>query len=168
MFHSCQCQNFKLLLAGVAHCAVNLDNIMAIQGSNEAWSFQLCGFDYSQLWDKGGRLSRTLKPSPYTAPEAQLGQYNHTAYLWSIGSVLYHLATGRPPVRGPEGKNGKIKSRWLVCCNCLTFINFNQICIWKHPFKNDTVLMLRCLRLPCRVSQVYRLESHCWRTTKYH
>lgn len=91
------------LIAGIAHCAINLDNVF-VTGSGTEAVVKLGGFEASQLCPAGGSLFRKIVATPYTAPEVQQGAYTLAADLWSLGSVLYCLMNGRPPVPAAAGK----------------------------------------------------------------
>ncbi|ETN24934.1 ULK/FUSED protein kinase [Phytophthora nicotianae INRA-310] len=60
---------------------------------------KLCDFGFARAIAHDTSLLRSIKGTPlYMAPElVQEKPYNYTVDLWSLGVILYELATGRPP-----------------------------------------------------------------------
>lgn len=92
-----------LFAAGIAHCGLNIDNVVLKPISGQL-AVQVTGFEDSQQCDGVQQLSRRLTRSEYTAPEACGGTYSTTADLWSFGSVVQWLLTGNVSSRLQDGK----------------------------------------------------------------
>lgn len=62
-------------------------------------NIKLCDFGFARSMSYKTEVLTSLKGTPlYMAPEVVQEQpYNHTADLWSLGVILYELATGSPP-----------------------------------------------------------------------
>ncbi len=60
---------------------------------------KLCDFGFARAMSSRTKVLTSIKGTPlYMAPELVKEQpYNHTVDLWSLGIILYELATGRPP-----------------------------------------------------------------------
>ncbi|KAF0689221.1 Aste57867_19308 [Aphanomyces stellatus] len=60
---------------------------------------KLCDFGFARAISADTNVLTSIKGTPlYMAPELVKEQpYNHTVDLWSLGVILYELATGRPP-----------------------------------------------------------------------
>lgn len=65
---------------------------------------KLCDFGFARHMSCKTEMLTSLKGTPlYMAPEVVKEEpYNHTADLWSLGIVLYELATGSPPFTAPN------------------------------------------------------------------
>ncbi|OQR80546.1 kinase, partial [Thraustotheca clavata] len=60
---------------------------------------KLCDFGFARAISADTNVLTSIKGTPlYMAPELVKEQpYNHTVDLWSLGVILYELATGQPP-----------------------------------------------------------------------
>lgn len=65
---------------------------------------KLCDFGFARHMSYKTEVLTSLKGTPlYMAPEVVKEEpYNHTADLWSLGVILYELATGTPPFTAPN------------------------------------------------------------------
>ncbi len=86
---------------GLIHRDIKPDNIWMDEATGRAKVLDF-GLARTAKDDSGLTRSGTVMGTPrYMAPEqAQAGEVDHRSDLFSLGSVLYHLASGRPPFRG--------------------------------------------------------------------
>ena len=65
---------------------------------------KLCDFGFARHMSYKTEVLTSLKGTPlYMAPEVVKEEpYNHSADLWSLGVILYELATGTPPFTAPN------------------------------------------------------------------
>ncbi len=86
---------------GLIHRDIKPDNIWMDEATGRAKVLDF-GLARTAKDDSGLTRSGTVMGTPrYMAPEqAQAGEVDHRSDLFSLGSVLYHLASGRPPFKG--------------------------------------------------------------------
>ncbi|KAL3971063.1 spectrin beta [Sarotherodon galilaeus] len=83
---------------GVIHRDVKMENILLTDNGH----IRLADFGLSRRLERGGRAFTICGTIQYMAPEVLSGgPYNHAADWWSLGILLFSLATGKFPV-APE------------------------------------------------------------------
>ncbi|KPP64880.1 hypothetical protein Z043_116731, partial [Scleropages formosus] len=80
---------------GIIHRDVKMENILLTDQGH----LRLADFGLSRRLERGGRAFTICGTIQYMAPEVLSGgPYNHAADWWSLGILLFALATGRFPV----------------------------------------------------------------------
>ena len=79
----------------ITHRDLKPQNVLMTSEGN----IKLCDFGFARHMSYKTEVLTSLKGTPlYMAPEVVQEQpYTHTADLWSLGVILYELATGSPP-----------------------------------------------------------------------
>uniref|UniRef100_A0A3B5L0E5 Protein kinase domain-containing protein n=1 Tax=Xiphophorus couchianus TaxID=32473 RepID=A0A3B5L0E5_9TELE len=81
---------------------------------------RLADFGLSRRLERGGRTFTICGTIQYMAPEVLSGgPYNHAADWWSLGILLFSLATGKVMRSFPYEMPLKVLSRCLLCKNPL-------------------------------------------------
>ncbi|XP_033833285.2 ribosomal protein S6 kinase-related protein isoform X1 [Periophthalmus magnuspinnatus] len=85
---------------GIMHRDIKMDNILL----SDRGHLRLSDFGLSRRLKRGGRTFTICGTIQYMAPEVLGGgPYNHAADWWSLGVMLYCLATGEFPVPPESG-----------------------------------------------------------------
>ncbi|KAM9782036.1 ribosomal protein S6 kinase-related protein isoform X3 [Syngnathus typhle] len=80
---------------GVIHRDVKMENILLTDNGH----LRLADFGLSRRLERGGRAFTICGTIQYMAPEVLSGgPYNHAADWWSLGILLFSLATGKFPL----------------------------------------------------------------------
>nr|XP_057942659.1 ribosomal protein S6 kinase-related protein isoform X2 [Doryrhamphus excisus] len=80
---------------GIIHRDVKMENILLTDDGH----LRLADFGLSRRLERGGRAFTICGTIQYMAPEVLSGgPYNHAADWWSLGILLFSLATGKFPV----------------------------------------------------------------------
>ncbi|XP_021167777.2 ribosomal protein S6 kinase-related protein isoform X2 [Fundulus heteroclitus] len=80
---------------GIIHRDVKMENILLTDNGH----LRLADFGLSRRLERGGRAFTICGTIQYMAPEVLSGgPYNHAADWWSLGILLFSLATGKFPV----------------------------------------------------------------------
>ncbi|KAI5779529.1 hypothetical protein EDC01DRAFT_303917 [Geopyxis carbonaria] len=81
----------------------NMEGSRMLSGLRTLPVLKLADFGFARVLPATS-MAETLCGSPlYMAPEIlRYEKYDATADLWSVGTVLYEMATGRPPFRAPN------------------------------------------------------------------
>ena len=137
----------------ITHRDLKPQNILMTSEGN----IKLCDFGFARHMSYKTEVLTSLKGTPlYMAPEVVQEQpYNHTADLWSLGVILYELATGTPPfsaanlltlvehiskdpVRYPEMIQGDFKHLLKGLLNKDPTLRLGWPDLVNHPFIRET------------------------------
>ncbi|XP_051904050.1 ribosomal protein S6 kinase-related protein [Hippocampus zosterae] len=91
---------------GVIHRDVKMENILL----TDTGHLRLADFGLSRRLERGGRAFTICGTIQYMAPEVLSGgPYNHAADWWSLGILLFSLATGKFPLPPEQDHCGMLR-----------------------------------------------------------
>ncbi|OHT02949.1 AGC family protein kinase [Tritrichomonas foetus] len=100
----------------IVHRDIKAENILL----DEFYNLKLIDFGFAKSNDKNIKLKTRCGSPVYTSPEIIKGQeYNEKSDIWSLGILLYYMATGAVPFFA----DNVMKLYYLICDSEVTFPN---------------------------------------------
>lgn len=88
----------------VVHRDVKPENIIILNGSDDAPNCKLIDFDTATFCTVKRQLRGSIGTAYYMAPEVLTQHYNEKCDMWSCGVLLYIMLSGTPPFPGTTDK----------------------------------------------------------------
>jgi calcium-dependent protein kinase len=85
---------------GIAHRDLKLENFIFTSKNKSTRTLKMIDFGYSRTFLEGDVMDTLVGTAFYIAPEVLDGAYTQEADLWSLGCMIYMMATGEIPIPG--------------------------------------------------------------------
>lgn len=85
---------------GIAHRDLKLENFIFTSTNKKTRTLKMIDFGYSRTFLEGDVMKSLVGTAFYIAPEVLDANYTQEADLWSLGCMVYMMATGEIPIPG--------------------------------------------------------------------